>query len=75
MQNEPLLLFRVLAAMVFIAALYAGYYMLKNYQRFFGRDASIPSENQSARAYSTLQVWVIWGHIVIASAAFALLLH
>ena len=75
MQNDPLLLFRILAAIVFFATLYAGYYMLKNFRKFFGADPNIPSENESARAYSTLQVFVIWGHVLIASGAFALLLH
>ena len=75
MPNESFLLFRIIAAAVFFGALYAGFYMLRNIQKLFGSDPNIPSENESARAYSTLQVFVIWGHILIASGAFALLLH
>ncbi len=75
MQNEVFLLFRVLAAAVFLAMLYAGYYMLKNFEKLFGVDPNIPSENASARAYSKVLVFSIWAHALLASGAFALLLH
>ena len=76
MQLETLLLvFRVLAVVVFCATLYAGYYMGKNFQKLFGVDSSMPSENGSSRAYSRVQVWAVWTHILFASAAFALFLH
>ena len=75
MQNEVFLLFRVLSAVVFLATLYAGYYMLKNFERLFGVDPNVPSENASARAYSKVLVFSIWAHALLASGAFALLLH
>lgn len=75
MQNEAFLVFRILAAIVFFTALYAGYYMLRNFDRLFGPDPEIPSENSSARAYSKVQVFAIWAHVLFASGAFALLLH
>ena len=75
MQNAVFLLFRVLAAAVFLAMLYAGYYMLKNFEKLFGVDPNIPSENASARAYSKVQIFSIWAHALFASGAFALLLH
>lgn len=75
MQSEVFLVLRILASGVFIATLYAGYYMLKNYQKFFGVDPNMPSEGESSRAYSQVQVFAIWAHILFASGAFALLLH
>jgi len=75
MQNDAFLVFRLLAAVVFIAALYAGYYMLKNYQRLFGVDPNMPSEGASSRAYSQVQVFSIWAHVLLGSGAAALLLH
>lgn len=75
MENDILSIFRAIAAAVFFSALYAGYLMLKNFEKLFGVDPNIPSENSSARAYSMIQIFVIWAHVVVASAAFALLLH
>lgn len=75
MQHEVFLVFRILSTLVFFATLYAGYYLIKNYQRLFGVDPNMRSEVSSARAYSKVQVFSIWAHILVASAAFALLLH
>jgi hypothetical protein len=75
MQNDIFLLFRVLAFAVFFAALYVGYYMLKNYQKLFGVDQNLPSEGSSSRAYSQVQIFSVWAHVVLGSGAAALLLH
>jgi hypothetical protein len=75
MQNESVLLIRLVAIGVFIAALYAGSYLFTNYQRLFGVDPNMPSEGASSRAYSKVQVFAIWAHVVLASGAFALLVH
>jgi len=75
MQSDPFTVFRFLAGLVFFATLYGGYYMLKNFQKLFGADPEIPSENGSARGYRNLQIFVIWAHILFASGAFALFLH
>jgi hypothetical protein len=66
---------QVLATIAFFAMLYAGYYMARNYERLFGADPNIPSENGSARAYSKVQVFSVWAHALFATGAFALLLH
>ena len=60
---------------LFIGTLFAGVYLLRNYERLFGVDPNIPSENSSARSYSKLQVFVIWAHAAALTGAFALLLH
>lgn len=75
MQNEAVIVIRLIASGVFIAALYAGYYMLRNYQKLFGVDPNMPSEGPSSRAYSQVQVFTIWAHVLLASGAFALLAH
>ena len=60
---------------LFIGTLFAGVYLMRNYERLFGVDPNIPSENSSARSYSKLQVFVIWAHAAALTGAFALLLH
>ncbi len=75
MEAGSFLLFRILSAAVFFAALAAGGYFFKNFDRLFGKDPNLPSENSSARAYSKVQALVVWAHVLLASAAFALLLH
>jgi hypothetical protein len=72
MTSEAVILVRVVASGVFITTLCAGYYLLKNYQQFFGVDANMPSEGQSSRAYSQVQAFVIWAHVLFASAAIML---
>jgi heme/copper-type cytochrome/quinol oxidase subunit 3 len=75
MQNEALVVFRILATLVFFGTLYAGYFLFRNYERLFGVDPNMPSENGSSRAYSKVQVFAIWAHVLFASGAFALMLH
>lgn len=75
MQDDVLLLFRFIFIGLFIGTLLAGVYMFKNFQRLFGVDPNIPSENGSARAYSKVQVFSVWIHAVLLTGAFALLLH
>lgn len=75
MKNDIFLVFQILAAIVFFATLYAGYYLLKHSQRLFGVDPNVPSEVGSARALNKTQVFAIWAHVLLASAAFAIALH
>jgi len=75
MENDVQLIFRLIFSGLFLAVLAAGAYLLKNYQRLFGVDPDIPSENASARAYSKVQVFVVWVHALLLTGAFALLLH
>jgi len=75
MPNEAVLLIRIVASAVFIAALYAGYYMLTNYGNLFGVDPEMPSEGPSSRAYRTAMVFIVWGHVLVASGLFALAFH
>src|SRR5688572_17745291 len=46
MQNDPFLLFRILAAIVFFATLYAGFYMLKNFQRLSEQIRTSPARTR-----------------------------
>lgn len=75
MQSEILLFARIVFAGLFVLLLLVGAYLLKNYQRLFGVDPSMPSEGSSSRAYSKVQVFSIWAHATILTGAFALLLH
>jgi hypothetical protein len=75
MQSDVLLFFRLIFTGLFIGTLLAGGYIFKNYQRLFGVDPNVPSENGSARAYSKVQVFSVWIHAVLLTGAFALLLR
>jgi hypothetical protein len=75
MSNEALLVVRVIFTGLFLLTLVGGVYLYRNFERLFGVDPDMPSENGSSRAYSKVQVFSIWAHALIATAAFALLLH
>ena len=75
MQNDALLFIRLIFTGLFFLTLFAGVYLFKNHEKLFGVDPSMPSENASARGYSRLQVLCVWGHAVLLTGAFALLLH
>jgi hypothetical protein len=68
-------IFQILFGLLFFFLLTVGGFVLMNFQRFFGPDPDMPSENSSARAYSKLQAVVVWLHALALTAAFALLLH
>jgi hypothetical protein len=75
MQSEILLFIRAIFIGLFFVSLLSGAYLLKNYQRLFGVDPNMPSEGQSSRAYSKVQIFSIWAHATALTGAFALLLH
>jgi hypothetical protein len=75
MQNEIFLFVRIIFTGLFVATLFAGVFLFKNYQRLFGVDPDMPSEGDSSRAYSKVQVFSVWAHAVLLTGAFALLLH
>jgi hypothetical protein len=75
MQTNAIFIIRVIFTALFLVTLFAGVFLLKNYRRLFGVDPQMPSENSSSRSYSALQAFVIWGHAVLLTGAFALLLH
>ena len=75
METDFLTVMRFLFAGLFFVTLLVGAYLAKNHNRFFGTDAEVPSENGSSQALGKVQVWSLWAHVLLASGAFALLLH
>ncbi len=75
MENESFDFIRLSFSALFVLSLLGGVYALANYDRFFGSDPNVPSENGSARALSKVQIVMIWVHVVGLSGAFAFLLH
>ncbi|MES2568869.1 MAG: hypothetical protein V4710_02305 [Verrucomicrobiota bacterium] len=75
MQSEVFLLVRVVAAVAFFITVAVGIYLFKNYHQFFGVDPHMPSENASSRSYRKVLIFLVWLHLLFASAAFALLFH
>lgn len=75
MQNNALLTLQLISSALFILLLFGGVWILKNYQKLFGVDPDMPSENSSSLTYNKLQVITIWLHALLLTGAFALLLH
>jgi hypothetical protein len=75
MKNPSLAPFRVIFALAFVGTLIAGLIILKNYEKLFGVDRYLPSENSSARSYGKVQVLAIWLHAVALTGALALLME
>ena len=75
MQPEAILFCRIFSAVVFFITLAVGFWMARNFERLFGADPDVPSENSSSRTYTRVQIFAVWAHAVVLSAAFALLLH
>ena len=75
MNQDFLLLVRVVFTGLFLFTLGVGFYLMKNFERLFGRDPNLPSENSSARSLNRVQVFSIWAHVLFLTAALALLLH
>lgn len=69
------LFFQSVFACLFLVVLISGIYILRNFQRFFGADPSIPSEGESSRAYTKAQVFLIWIHALFLTGGLALLVH
>jgi hypothetical protein len=76
MQNDSFFLFiRFVFTGLFLACIFAGIMIWKNYERLFGVDPTMPSENGSARTYTKVQVLAVWAHAFLLTGGFALLLH
>jgi hypothetical protein len=75
MQAEVFIVLRIIASLLFIGTLAAGYFLFKNYDRLFGADPSMPGDNEGARGLNKVQVIVIWLHFVAITGGFAFLLH
>lgn len=75
MNKDALAIFRIIFSCLFFIILFAGIYLMKNYDRFFGADPSNPGEKSSERSYSATMIFAIWVHAVIATGSFALFLR
>jgi hypothetical protein len=75
MPDSFLLLVRVVFSGLFLVTLLGGAYLFANFEKHFGVDPNLPSENGSARSYSRMQVFSVWAHAMVLTGAFALLLH
>lgn len=75
MQENASLFIQIIFTGLFLVTVLAGGYLAKNFQRFFGVDASMPSEGVSSRTYTRTMVFLIWIHAFFLTGSFALLLH
>ena len=65
---------RLAFAAGFVIVLLVGVYGAWHYQKIFGVDPAMPSENASARNYTKILVIAIWAHILLITGGFALTL-
>jgi len=75
MNNDILLAIRFVFTGLFALTVLAGAFLVKNHHKLFGVDPAMPSETGSSRAYSRLQVFLVWPHFFVLTGSFALLLH
>jgi hypothetical protein len=75
MEKDPLHIIQIVFAALFVLVLFVGGYVTANFNRFFGPDPNVPSETGSGRAYTKVQVILVWLHAVVITGAFAFLLH
>jgi hypothetical protein len=64
MQGDPFLVLRTIFALCLFATLVGGFYLARNFERLFGTDTAIPSENESARFYTKTEVFLVWASAV-----------
>ncbi|HWB60806.1 MAG TPA: hypothetical protein VG733_15020 [Chthoniobacteraceae bacterium] len=75
---NPALFYHVVSIVSFCAfcgVIAAGVYLVRNFEKLTGADASVPSENSSSRTLGKLQIFLIWVHALILTGMLALLLH
>jgi hypothetical protein len=75
MQNDPYHVAQIIFGLIFLGLLGIGGFVLAHFERFFGPNPEIPSENSSARAYTKVQFVVVWLHALGLTGAFALVMH
>lgn len=64
MSSDPFLPIRIVFICCLIATLGGGVYLAKNFERLFGADPNVPSENESARFYTKTEVFLVWASAV-----------
>jgi hypothetical protein len=65
------LVVRSVFSVLFVAALLAGVFLFKNFERLLGSDPQVPTDNAGSRGLNKVQVISIWLHILAITAAFA----
>lgn len=69
MNTDAFLLLRFFFILCFIGTLFAGFKVLQNYERLFGKDPDAPSENGSSRMYGKMQALVVLAHALLLFGA------
>jgi hypothetical protein len=73
MYSDAFLLLKFFFALCFLATLFAGFKVLQNYERLFGRDPDAPSETGSSRTYGKMQALVVIAHALLLFGACTLM--
>lgn len=69
MEINALPLLRFFFFLCFFGTLFAGFVVLKNYERLFGVDPNAPSETGSSRMYGKMQALVVLAHALLLFGA------
>jgi len=62
---------RIVFSVLLAATLAVGVYLFKNFERLFGYDPSVPTDNSGAQGVNKVQIISIWAHAVALTAAMA----
>ncbi len=75
MDSESIFFFKSFFGAAFLITLLAGVYLLKNYQKFFGVDPNMPTDNSSTRSYTATMIFTVWLHMLALFGGFAIWLR
>jgi hypothetical protein len=64
MNSDPFVALRTIFVLCLIATLVGGAYLARNFERLFGANPDLPSENDSARFYTKTEVFLVWASAV-----------
>ncbi len=64
MHDSLYLLFRIFCVGGLVLTALAFRYVSKNFDRLFGRDPDVPSENSGSSTYSKTQIYAVLFHLV-----------
>ena len=69
MNTDAFLLLRFFFILCFLATCFAGYKVITNWEKLFGKDIDAPSETGSSRMYGKMQAVVVLAHAILLFGA------
>ncbi|MES2709881.1 MAG: hypothetical protein V4726_25010 [Verrucomicrobiota bacterium] len=74
-RDSAFLIFRIFCGFGLFVTIIGGFYLRRNFDRFLGVKAELPSESRGARGYTRMMVVAVWMHLLVFFSMGVLLLH